>query len=114
MMNYKVLKEAVQACRKVLSRYLRGGTEENYEPLTEIGRYPCQDLNPGPPEYEAGVPTTSSAFTRIPTHRTNKTGKNAYRILIRKLIVRCLCVKSGKRLRWVVRRGNCLYVMSFM
>jgi hypothetical protein len=32
-----------------------GGTEENHEKLSQVRRFPCRDLNPVPPEYEAGV-----------------------------------------------------------
>jgi hypothetical protein len=38
---------------KVLSRYLPGGTEKKHENLSEDRRFPSQDLNAGPPEYEA-------------------------------------------------------------
>jgi hypothetical protein len=42
---------------KVLSRHLRGRSEENHETLGQDSRSPGQDLNPGIPEYEAGVLT---------------------------------------------------------
>jgi hypothetical protein len=35
-----------------------GETEENHENLSHNSRSPGRDLNPGPPEYEAGVLTT--------------------------------------------------------
>jgi hypothetical protein len=40
---------------KVLSRNLPGGTEEKHENLSQDSWPPSRDLNPGPPEYEAGV-----------------------------------------------------------
>jgi hypothetical protein len=52
----RMWKEAVVAQFKVLSRHLPR-TKENYEIPQDsrcLGRY----LNPGPPEYEAGVLTT--------------------------------------------------------
>jgi hypothetical protein len=45
---------------KVLSRNLPGGTEGNMINLSQVRRYPSQDLNPGPLEYEAGLLTTQS------------------------------------------------------
>jgi hypothetical protein len=43
---------------KVLSYNLHGGTEENHENVSQDNRSPGQDLNPGSPEYEAGVIAT--------------------------------------------------------
>jgi hypothetical protein len=43
---------------KLLSWNLPGGTEENHEHLNLDSLSPCRDLNPGPPEYEAGLLTT--------------------------------------------------------
>jgi hypothetical protein len=40
---------------KVLSWHLPGGTEENHINLSQDSGSLSQDLNPGPPEYEAGV-----------------------------------------------------------
>jgi hypothetical protein len=39
-------------------RNVPGGTEENHEKLSQVRRFPGRDLNPVPPEYEAGVLTT--------------------------------------------------------
>jgi hypothetical protein len=50
--------EAVVASFKALSRHLSGGTEENYEYISQDNWSPYQALNPGPPKYEAGVLTT--------------------------------------------------------
>jgi hypothetical protein len=44
---------------KVLSQLFPGVTEENHE-TSKDSRSPGPDLNPGNPEYEAGVSTTSS------------------------------------------------------
>jgi hypothetical protein len=41
----------------VLSQNLSGKTEENYKNLSQNSQYTGRDLNPGPPEYEAGVLT---------------------------------------------------------
>jgi hypothetical protein len=43
---------------KVLSRHSPGGTEDNHENRSEVSRSSDRDLNPGPPESEAGVLTT--------------------------------------------------------
>jgi hypothetical protein len=49
-------KEAVVSQFKVLPQNLRGETEEKYEkPHSQDSRSPGRNLNPGPPEYEAGV-----------------------------------------------------------
>jgi hypothetical protein len=45
---------------KVLSQYLDGRTEENYENLSQDSQSPGRYLNPGPSEYEAGVLTTQT------------------------------------------------------
>jgi hypothetical protein len=37
-----------------------GGTEENYENLSQDSRFPVPDLSPEPPEYETGVLTTGT------------------------------------------------------
>jgi hypothetical protein len=42
---------------QVLSRPLLGETEENHE-KPQSSLFPGRDLNPGPPEYEEGEPTT--------------------------------------------------------
>jgi hypothetical protein len=52
----KMWKEAVVAF-KLLSRHLSEGTDEYHE-TPQDSRPPGRDLNPGPPEYEAGVLTT--------------------------------------------------------
>jgi hypothetical protein len=54
----KIWKEAVMTKFKVLSWYLPGGSEENHKNLSQDSQSPSQDLNLGPPEYEAGVLTT--------------------------------------------------------
>jgi hypothetical protein len=50
----RVLKEAVVPNFEALSRHSPGGTEEIHEMLRQGSRSPGKDLNPGPPEYEAG------------------------------------------------------------
>jgi hypothetical protein len=40
---------------KAVSRHLSGGTKESHKILSEDSLYPGRDLNPGPPEFEAGV-----------------------------------------------------------
>jgi hypothetical protein len=47
-------KETIVTWFKALSRRLFG--EENHETLSESSQSRGRDLNPGPPEYEAGVP----------------------------------------------------------
>jgi hypothetical protein len=42
---------------EVLSRHPHGGTGEGHENISQDSRSPGQDLNPEPPEYEAGVLT---------------------------------------------------------
>jgi hypothetical protein len=42
---------------KVLTRHSSGGTEEIHDNLCQDSRFPCLNLYPGPPEYEAGVLT---------------------------------------------------------
>jgi hypothetical protein len=37
---------------------LPGGAEENHENFSQDSWSPGRDLNPGPPEYEAGMLTT--------------------------------------------------------
>jgi hypothetical protein len=54
----RICKVAVVAYLKVLSRHLPGRTEENHENLSQVSRSPVRDLNPGTPEYEAGVLST--------------------------------------------------------
>jgi hypothetical protein len=49
-------KAAVASC-KVPSRHLLGGTEKTTKSLSQSSRSPGRDYNPGPPEYEPGVPT---------------------------------------------------------
>jgi hypothetical protein len=43
---------------KVLSRHSSGESEENHGNFSQDSRYTRRDLNPGPPEYEAGVLST--------------------------------------------------------
>jgi hypothetical protein len=45
-----------------------GGAEENHDPSTEDTRTesPTRGLNPGPPDYRAGVPTTGSRSSVMP------------------------------------------------
>jgi hypothetical protein len=60
IVNYELemtLKEAAVASFNVLSLHLPGGTEENHE-KPQDSRSPGRYLNPGPPEYKAGVLTT--------------------------------------------------------
>jgi hypothetical protein len=61
---------------KALSRNLPGGTEENHEKISQDIRSPGSDLNPGPPEYEAGVLTTrprrSVSTVSNNTHQQNE------------------------------------------
>jgi hypothetical protein len=47
----RICKEAVVSIFEVLSRNFPGWTEENHKNLIQGSR----DLNPEPPEYEAGV-----------------------------------------------------------
>jgi hypothetical protein len=54
----KIWKEAVVTLFQVLSRHLPGGTEKFHENLIQDNNCLARDLNPGPPEYEAGVLTT--------------------------------------------------------
>jgi hypothetical protein len=54
-------KDAIVAQIKLLSRHLPGGTEEIPENLSWDSRFPGQDLNSGPPEYEA-------AYSRYSLH----------------------------------------------
>jgi hypothetical protein len=54
----RIWKEAVAAYFKTLLRQLSGGTEENHVNQSQESRSTGQDLNPGPPEYEAGALTT--------------------------------------------------------
>jgi hypothetical protein len=42
----------------LLSRHSPGWTEENHGSLSQDSWSPLRNLNPGPPEYEAGVLTT--------------------------------------------------------
>jgi hypothetical protein len=42
----------------LLSRHLSGGTEENHETLSQDSWSPGLNWKSGPPEFEAGVPTT--------------------------------------------------------
>jgi hypothetical protein len=61
----RICKEAVMPYFKVLSKHFPTGTDEN---LDQGSRYPCRDMNPGPPEYEAGVLTTQprrSVWTNV-------------------------------------------------
>jgi hypothetical protein len=52
-----IWQEVVVAYFNVLSRNLPGGTEEN-NTLSQDSLSPGRDLNAGPPENEAGMPTT--------------------------------------------------------
>jgi K+-transporting ATPase c subunit len=52
-----IWKEAVVAQCFLLSLYFLGRTKRNHEKHQD-GRSQGRDLNPGPPEYEAGVLTT--------------------------------------------------------
>jgi hypothetical protein len=53
----RIRKEELMAWFKVLSWYLPRETKEKHEKPQDSWS-PCQDLNPGPPEYKAGVLTT--------------------------------------------------------
>jgi hypothetical protein len=74
-------KKAVVAYFKVLCRHLFEGTEGN-ENFCQYNRSPGWDLNPGPPEYEAGMLTSRpgrsvAGKSQIHTHtHTNKKKKH--------------------------------------
>jgi hypothetical protein len=57
-MGMDVEKKVVVAYFKVLSRKLPGDAERNDKKLSQDILPPGRDLNPGPPEYEAGMLTT--------------------------------------------------------
>jgi hypothetical protein len=46
------------ACFKVLSQHFPGGNEEIHETISQVSQFPDRNLNLGPPEYEAEVPST--------------------------------------------------------
>jgi hypothetical protein len=46
------------AYSKVLSSYLPGGIEKNHKNLSQDSPSPGRGMNPGPPEYEAGMLNT--------------------------------------------------------
>jgi hypothetical protein len=50
-------KDVVVVYLKVLSWHWPGGNEENHKKLYQDSQYACRDLNPGPPEYKAGMLT---------------------------------------------------------
>jgi hypothetical protein len=59
--NYEfesIWKEAFVAYFKVLSRHSLEEMRKTPITLSEDSRYPGRNLNPGPPEYQAGVLTT--------------------------------------------------------
>jgi hypothetical protein len=57
MMNWKGFgKKKSWPNFKVMSQHSLGGTVENHIE-TQVSQSPGQDLNPGPPEYKAGVLT---------------------------------------------------------
>jgi hypothetical protein len=58
MTNWKAFEKWWWPNFKVLFWNLPGGTQENSKNLSQDSRSPGQDLNPGPPEYGAGVLTT--------------------------------------------------------
>jgi hypothetical protein len=53
---------------KVLSGHLPGGTEEKHKIIGQDIRSPGIGLDPGPPEYEAGVLTTRSRRSIVRMH----------------------------------------------
>jgi hypothetical protein len=55
--NWKDVQKVVVAKFKALALHLPKGNEENHD-KPQNGPPPGRDLNPGTPEYEAGVPTT--------------------------------------------------------
>lgn len=51
---------------EALFRHLPRPSEEDHQHLSQDSRYPGQDLDTGPPEYEAGVLTTRRrSFTSV-------------------------------------------------
>jgi hypothetical protein len=60
----RILKEAVVAYFKLLSRNSHGGNEESQKNLSQDSRFRDRDLNPGPQEYEAGALTIT--FGHVP------------------------------------------------
>jgi hypothetical protein len=46
----------------LLSWHLPGGTTENHKNSVRIVASPSRNLNPGPPEYKAGVVESSEYF----------------------------------------------------
>jgi hypothetical protein len=61
MKNWKRFGRERSCCNsKVLSRHSPGGTEENYEKLSQDNLFPCRDLNCGTAEYETGAFHTSN------------------------------------------------------
>jgi hypothetical protein len=61
MINYEmewIWKEAIMASFEVLSRICLEGLRKTTKNLSQDSRSPGRDLNPGPPEYKAGVLTT--------------------------------------------------------
>jgi hypothetical protein len=64
MMNWKGFVRK-QPCSdvKVLPHHSSGGPEENHEKLSQDTMSADRDLNPGPPEYEAGALTTRPRLT---------------------------------------------------
>jgi hypothetical protein len=58
-MNWKEFeRKRPQPNFKALSRHLHGGLRKNTKNLSQDSRSPGRDLNPGFPEYEAGVLAT--------------------------------------------------------
>jgi hypothetical protein len=55
--------ERIQTEFKVLSRHLPGGTEKSHKDANHGNGSSGQDLNLGPPEYEAGTRPQLSAET---------------------------------------------------
>jgi hypothetical protein len=79
---------------KALSRHLSTGTEEKTENLSQGSRSTFRDLNPGPPECDAGVLTTRQVRSVIDGNRPNK------------------CVKYPLFKKW--NRSHCLLRVRWM
>jgi hypothetical protein len=69
----RMWKVAVVAYFKQLSQYFPRETEEKHK-KSQSSRSPCRDLNPGLPEYEAGVLTTRPRRS-VPELRNKQTNQ---------------------------------------
>jgi hypothetical protein len=100
-MNYELKtmwKEAVRPHLRYYPSIFREGLNKTTKNISQDGRYLGQGLDPGPPEYEAGVLTTTKfGYTE------------AQCFVLYNLFALCMAVKRGLLLRLIALLIICLF-----